>query len=308
MPVSLVRMPSVDLIKGFVAIGRRMSVSDAADDLCVTQSAISKQLRTLEESLGVRLLQRGHRKVSFTAEGDRLFRVADRCVHQLQAVLGTFGECAKRPVTITASMGVASLWLLPRLSEFQNSYPGIDLRVQASNRVLDLPSENIDLAIRYCSEPNAPRGAIRLFGEQIAPVCSPSLGLKEFSSLQKLKQQVLLEFEDRRPWLQWADWLAPRGLLASQARGILRFNQYDQAIYAALAGQGVALGRLELVAPMLADGRLMVLAPVGSECHSHYGYWMIQSESSPRSDVACVIDWLMTSAEVEYTEPLHISA
>ncbi len=301
MPVPLVRMPSLDLIKGFVAVGRRMSVSQAADDLCLTQSAISKQLRTLEDALGVRLFQRGHRRVAFTAEGDRFFQVADTCVQQLQDVLGTFGDCAKRPVTITASMGVSGLWLLPRLGDFQKAYPGIDLRVTSSNSVLDLPSENIDLAVRYCAEAQAPRGAIRLFGETIAPVAAPELATSPLASLQALRQHVLLEFEDRRHWLQWGDWLAARGWNPSQAKGIIRFNHYDQLIHAALAGQGIALGRLELLDAMLADGKLKHLTR-DSELRTNYGYWLVQSDPCARSDVACAIDWLTAAAGVEATQ------
>jgi DNA-binding transcriptional LysR family regulator len=286
-------MPSLDLIKGFVAVGRRMSVTQAADDLCVTQSAISKQLRTLEDSLGVRLLQRGHRKVAFTAEGDRLFRTADACVQQLQEVLGTFGDCAKRPVTITASMGVAGIWLLPRLRELQELQPGIDLRVAASNAVLDLPSENIDLAIRYCAETQAPRGATFLFGESVAPVASPAMKLDCLGTAAGLRQQILLEFEDRRHWLQWGEWLAPRGLNPSQAKAVVRFNHYDQLIHAAVAGQGVALGRLELLSSMLADGRLVRAPESEGTLKTDYGYWLVQADPHPRSDVACVVDWLL---------------
>jgi LysR family glycine cleavage system transcriptional activator len=305
MPVSLVRMPSLDLIKGFVAVGRRMSVSQAADDLCVTQSAVSKQLRTLEDLLGVRLLQRGHRSVSFTLEGERLFRVAENSIQQLQDVLGTFGECAKRPVSVTASMGVAGLWLLPRLGKLQQLHPEIDLRVTASNSVLDLASENLDLAIRYCHESQAPRGALKLFDETVAPVCSPSLPLHSVSTLGALRHQVLLEFEDRRQWLQWSHWLVPRGLHPSDAKGMLRFNHYDQAIHAAVAGQGVALGRLELVAPMLEDGRLKRLCSESEATRTSRSYWLIKAEDEPREDVVRVSDWFVSMSQDPH---VHASA
>src|SRR3954451_5351452 len=107
MSVPLVRMPSLDLVKGFVAVGRRMSITHAADDLCVTQSAMSKQVRALEELLGMRLLERGYRSVSFTEQGLRLFRSANACVQQLQDLLGEFSAEGKRPVTVTTSTGVA---------------------------------------------------------------------------------------------------------------------------------------------------------------------------------------------------------
>jgi DNA-binding transcriptional LysR family regulator len=303
MPIPLVRLPSLDLIKGFVAVGRRMSITQAADDLCVTQSAMSKQIRTLEDLLGVRLLQRGYRRVSFTDEGERLFRIANASVQQLQDAMATFGARGKRPVTITASIGVTGLWLLPRLSDFQRRHPGIDVRVAANNQVLDLAAEQIDIAIRYCAEEKAPRGARRLFGESIAPVASPALRVGPLASVDELARHVLLEYEDRRHWLQWGDWLAARGWNTTQARGVLRFNQYDQAIHAAIAGQGIALGRLELLAPMLADGRLDIVGGANEPSRSHFSYWLVQAEPDPRRDVQHVVEWILDGVGNAHTVP-----
>src|SRR5690606_18652405 len=116
MSVPLVRLFSLDLLKGFVAVGRRMSITLAADDLCLTQSAVSRQVHALETHLGVKLFGRKHRGVSFTPEGERLFRSADSAIQQLQDVAGELRRTdGRRPVTVTASIGVTGLWLLPRL-------------------------------------------------------------------------------------------------------------------------------------------------------------------------------------------------
>jgi DNA-binding transcriptional LysR family regulator len=300
MPVPLVKLPSLDLVKGFVAVGRRMSITQAADDLCVTQSAMSKQVRALEEALGVRLLQRGYRSVSFTEEGLRLFRTANASLLQLQELVEQLvQEPPRRPVTITTSTGVAGLWLLPRLGGFQRRHPGIDVRVAATNSIVDLATSDVDLAIRYCSEAQAPRDAVKLFGETIAPVASPALGIGSLASAQELRRHVLLEFDDaRRPWLQWAGWLAARDLAPAQARGTLRFNQYEQMIQAAVAGQGIALGRLELIAPMIEDGRLVVLQPdAATRTASSYACWLLRAEPQPRTDVTQVIDWILAESQ-----------
>jgi len=297
MAVSLVGMPSLDLIKGFVAVGRRMSITQAADDLCVTQSAMSKQIRTLEDTLGIRLLDRGHRSLSFTEEGQRLFQSANASVQQLQDALAGLSTQGKQPVTITASTGVAGLWLLPRFGDFQRLHPEVDLKLAASNAVMDLSTQRIDLAIRYCAENQAPRGAVKLFDEAIAPVASPALGLTSLDTMSVLASQVLLEFDvSRRPWLQWNDWLAARGWSPAQAKGILRFNQYEQLIQAAVAGQGVALGRIELLGPMLADGRLRVLRADDQPRPTGYGYWLIQADPNPGPEVARVVEWIVAVA------------
>src|ERR1700761_7283863 len=177
MSVTLGQLASLDLVRGFVAVGRRMSITLAARDLCLTQSAVSRQVHALEAQLGVPLLLRGYRSIAFTPEGERLFRSADGALQQLQDVMGDIGtHGAQRPVTLSASIGFTGLWLLPRLSHFQQAHPGVDLRVSASDRVADLRNDGIDLAIRYASAAAAPEGALRLFGESIAPVAHPSLG------------------------------------------------------------------------------------------------------------------------------------
>ncbi len=299
MSMPLVQLASLDLIRGFVAVGRRMSITLAAQDLCLTQSALSRQVHALEDRVGIALFNRGYRSISFTPEGDRLFRIADAAVQQLQDVFETLTQPHGRlPVTITASIGVTGLWLLPRLKRFQQRYPAIDLRVSAIDKNLDLRAEGIDLGIRYCTEATAPPGAVRLFEEAVVPVAHPSLGIERLDDVASLSRQVLLEFEGpRRPLLRWADQLAAPGLYDSNAKSMLRFNQYDQVIQAALAGQGIALGRIALIEPLLAEGRLVALTDSVSRRTTAFGYWLYQVDAEPRKDVLDVITWIRAEAE-----------
>ncbi len=275
-----------------------MSITLAAQDLCLTQSAVSRQINALEEQLGVKLLVRGHRSISFTPEGARLFRSADGAVQQLQDVLGEIRtESTQRPVVLSACIGFTGLWLLPRLSRFQQQHPGVDLRVSANNRVVDLRHEGIDLAVRYTSPSLAPAGAMLLFGESVAPVVHPSLGIKSLRSPQALAKAPLLEFDDpQRPWLQWADWLGAAGWGEVKPHSVLHFNQYDQVIQAALNGQGVALGRLELIGPLLASKRLIQLAPPKSQTEAMRGHWLLQASEHPKADVLKVARWIEEEA------------
>ena len=284
-------------LRGFVAVGRHMSITLAAQELCLTQSAVSRQVQALEQRLGVKLLRRGHRSVTFTAEGERLFRGADLALRQLQDVIASVASpSATRPVTVSASIGLTALWLLPRLGRFQHLHPTIDLRVAASNRLVDLPAENVDLAIRYCSRADAPPGAQHLFDERIAPVASPGPGKRRLRAALDLDGQVLLEYEDdQRPWLRWHNWLQARGWHV-RPKAILRFNQYDQVVHSAVAGQGIALGRLPLLGQWLKDHHLRTLdtprAPQGTD----HAYWLLQSDETPRESVSAVIAWLLGEA------------
>jgi LysR family glycine cleavage system transcriptional activator len=299
MSIPLVRLPSLELIRGFVAVGRRMSITLAAQDLCITQSAVSRQIHSLEEQLGVKLLVRGHRSISFTAEGERLFRSAGGAVQQLQDVIGEISTTGvPRPVTLSASIGFTGLWLLPRLSRFQQRHPGVDVRVSANNGLVDLRRDGIDLAIRYTSPSLAPAGAIRLFGESIAPVAHPSLGIKTLRSERDFAQHALLEFDDaRHRWLQWPDWLAAHDLQQAKPQGVLHFNQYDQVIQAALAGQGIALGRLELIQPLLETQQLIQLAPALAATEATHAYWLIHGDDHARDAVRQVAAWIESEAQ-----------
>jgi LysR family transcriptional regulator, glycine cleavage system transcriptional activator len=293
-----VRLPSLDLIRGFVAVGRRMSITLAAEDLFLTQSAVSRQIIALEEALGVKLLHRGYRSIHFTAEGEQFFRIADSALLQLQDGVNALAAGSDRqPVTITASIGVSGLWIMPRLSGFQQRHPEIDVRVAANNKVIDLRGQGADIAIRYCAAANAPPGSLRLFGEAVAPVAHPSLNVSRLDA-EAIARQVLIEYDDsNRPWLQWADRLHSMGLSAIKPKGVLRYNQYDQAISAALEGQGIALGRIALIAPLLSEGRLVAVGGANADRAHGYAYWLVQADSAPRGDVQVVIDWIKTEAQ-----------
>jgi DNA-binding transcriptional LysR family regulator len=242
---------------------------------------------------------RKHRGIALTDAGEQLFQLAAPWFDRL----ATFAQSVRQPerphpVTITASIGVTSLWILPRLGAFHVTYPQIDVRVAAINRVLDIKQEGIDLAIRYCTEVNAPKGAIRLFGEEVAPVAHPAVAARAFQSRESLLDQVFLELDDRaRPWLRWSEWLSACGLGDAQPRPYLYFNQYDQVIQAALEGHGVALGRLGLILPMLRDGRLVAQTD-DKFGMSDFAYWMTGSNEAPRTEVQVFADWIVREAQL----------
>jgi LysR family glycine cleavage system transcriptional activator len=299
MDSPLLNLPSLDAIRGFVAVARRMSITQAAGDLCLTQSAVSRQIQTLEEQLGTPLFVRRHRAIFLTQDGERLFLLAspwlDRLAEYRESVRP---QDRLRPVTITASIGVTSLWILPRLGAFQEAHPNIDVRVSTSNRVLDLERDGIDLAIRYAPDTNVAAGATKLFGETVAPVARREIAARVSGGPKALLKEVLLEYDERTiPWLRWSDWLAAAGMPHVKPKSYLHFNQYDQIIQAAIEGHGIALGRMALVLPMLLDGRLVMLPGLDMAC-SDYAYWLVEATPEPREEVRIFRDWMIKEVKI----------
>ena len=298
MPPRLLNLPPLELFRGFVAVGRSLNVTAAARELAITQPALSRQIHALEDALGCALFVRQHRSVELTPEGTRLFRTADAWLDQLGEAIEALRPMDPSSVAITISTGFAALWLLPRLAELQARHPDIDLRVVASNRVLDLEREAIDLAVRYCTAENAPSGAVRLFGEEMVPVSSAPVDLDDPAQLAKA---VLLDYDDpAHPLLHWAHWLRAAGVARPRPGRVLRFTQYEQAIQSALAGHGVALGRLALVRPFLDSGQL-VAASKRRPLSIGYGYWLVSRSRPLGRNAGRVRSWVLSRAS-ERTE------
>lgn len=281
-----------------------MSITLAAQDLCLTQSAVSRQVQALEEALGVKLLNRSSRAISFTPEGERLFKVADVALQQLQGVWGNLTEDGRQaPVTITGCTSVMGLWLLPRLGGLRQQHPGIDVRVASNDKPQDLRIEGADIAIRYCAEDDAPVGAMRLFRDVLLPVAHPSLACAGRNLMEEIPRQALLEFDNPKyPWLHWPDFLEASMAYVPKPASMLRFNQYSQVIQAAVAGQGIALGRLALVQPLLDDKRLAVWGGHEEAHPSGYSYWLALSDAQPRRDVRDVADWIKAQVQLAETQ------
>ncbi|MBE7367173.1 LysR substrate-binding domain-containing protein [Ramlibacter pallidus] len=292
MSVPLVRLFSLDLLKAFVAVGRRMSITQAADDLCLTQSAVSRQIHTFEEQVGTALFVRKQRGVAFTEDGERLFHAADHAIRQLQDIAAEIpGGSAHGAVTITSSIGITGLWLLPRLSRLQERHPRIDVRLAANNTVSDLRGEGIDLAVRYARETTVPPNAVRLFDETLAPVAHPRLA----QALRRGEACPLLEYENTRPWLQWRRWFDDERWQKDR-RQVLHFNQYDQVIQAAIAAQGVAIGRIELLQSLIDSEQLAIVDLPCTPQPSPYAVWLLAAAEAPRDEVLKVAEWIQLEA------------
>ncbi len=306
MHKTLRRLPSLDFLRGFEAAGRRLSFTLAAEELFVTQSALSRQVKALEDALGVPLFERRHRALALTPAGAAFHRSVTEKLREIAAAADAVTAPRREPIlTLSTTVSFASLWLIPRLAGFRAKAPGSDVYVSAEDRVVDLASGNVDIAVRYLADATPFPGAVHLFGERLVPVASPAL-VKSGPPLARpadLARHVLLYYDDRLgivPWLDWRPWLAAHGAADLKPAGVLRFSLYDQVIQAAVAGQGVALGRLPLITRLLNSRELV--APFGKRFDAPRGYFAIPApHAANRPDVRAFIAWL--SAEAHAAAP-----
>lgn len=297
-------LPALDLLKAFEAAARHLSFTRAGAELFLSQSAVSRQIQQLENQLGVPLFIRRTRALLLTEAGQRYYRDVNQALHQLREAGSRLrAPFESRVVTVTSAMTFASLWLVPRLADFQRQHPQIEVRVAADNTLRDLERDRLDLAIRYSTREQAGAGALHLFSERVLPVCSPALLQRQ--KLRKpadLARFTLLHYEDSQlftPWLTWPAWFEAAGLPAPQTRGVIRYSHYDLTLRAAVSGQGIALGRLPLLQDLIEDGTLV--APLAGTRHGEgmrgRDHWlMVSAQARERSEVQTFIGWLRKQA------------
>ncbi len=292
-------LPPLDLIQGFEAAARNLSFTKAAEELFITQSAVSRQMRALEEHLGVTLFTRRHRALMLTDQGRALQVAATELLERLQQVTDRLRvDAGSRHLTVTTTGGFASLWLIPRLRGFLADYPDVDVRISATYKTINLERDLVDVAVRFCKEEQVPQGAVRLFGQDLFPVCSPSLlgeGPRPLRTLDDLEHHALLHMEGAGGLLDWGTWLAAHGLPDLKPAASIRFDSYEQMIQAALSGQGVAMGIGRLVASLMDSGRL--IAPFSKSIASPHSYCVIRSAATgSKPHVQAFVDWLVAEA------------
>jgi LysR family transcriptional regulator, glycine cleavage system transcriptional activator len=293
-------LPPLDLLVGFEAAARHLSFTRAAEELFLTQSAVSRQIKELEDELGTALFQRRHRALVLTDAGKDFYAATAQVLTAMRAATERLrARAGKKSLAVTTTHSFAALWLIPRLAGFTRSHPGVDVRIMAETRVQDLERDGLDLAIRHGPQSLAGTGAVRLFGERVFPVCSPALLEKNpLHKPQDLRHHVLLQYDDpdgRHPWLHWKTWLEVERIADLRPAGTLSFSGYEQIIPAALAGHGVALGRTPLVRDLVASGQLV--APFKSTADPARAYYAILApRAAGRREVDAFVDWLKAEA------------
>ncbi len=285
-------------LRGFEAAARRLSFTEAAAELNLTQSSISRQIAGLESQVGRPLFVRRTRALALTAAGAQLQRAARQALAAIdQSVEEIRGAGNARRMTLTTYASFASLWLVPRLAVFQRRYPDIEIRIDASDRVVDLQAEDVDVAIRWLSAGGLPPSATLLIDDVVAPAISPRL--LESATVRRpadLASWPLLDLDDSvvgTERLNWAAWFEFAGAGAVEpAAGRLVFSFVDQAVQAAIRGQGVALVRSPFLQDCVASGDLVMPFPRLRMPAGYRHVLVVNPPSAGRPHVAAFCSWL----------------
>jgi LysR family transcriptional regulator, glycine cleavage system transcriptional activator len=290
-------LPSLNGLRAFEAAARFLSFTRGAAELNVTQTAISHQIRRLEDQLGIKLFLRQNRALALTREAEDYLPSVRSAFDDLRRAterLRRHGHDRRLTVSTTASL--ATKWLVSRVAAFQDSHPGLEVQITTSTHLVDFRREEVDIAVRYGLGHWPGLRAYWLMAERLFPVCAPGLlnGTEPLRQPADLAHHTLLHtmvFRD-----DWRLWLTAAGLPQSiAARRGLTFDQGFLAIQAAVEGLGVALGRLHLVEADITAGRLV--APFDTELPQDAGYYVVTPEATADAPkIALFRDWLIASA------------
>jgi LysR family glycine cleavage system transcriptional activator len=293
------RLPSLNGLRAFEAAARHLSFTNAASELNVTQTAISHQIKRLEEELGVRLFVRQNRALTLTPEAKEYLPGIRAAFNDLR--LATDRLLRKdngHVLTVSTLASLAAKWLLPRLSAFQHAHPGIDVRITTSMNLVDFRNGDVDAAIRYGRGQWPGVRADWLMADQLFPVCSPALlaGDRPLRCPEDLAQHVLLHSTNEDDWRLW---LTAAGLPTdiSKEHGVT-FDLILMVVQAAIDGIGVAIGRTSYVQDDIAKGRLVV--PFKFTLPSDAGFYLVSPAGRPDSPkLAAFRHWLVASAQAK---------
>ncbi len=288
----------------FEAAARHENLSRAAAALGMTQPALSYRIRQMEARLGTRLFERHHRGLLLSPAGRRLQEAVQGSLERLdEAVAAIVAPTAAPVVRLVTDYAFAALWLMPRMAAFRAAHPGIELQIVASQEPAvrlpaPAPDGGAELTVLFGGRREAGADGRLLMTERVAAVCSPGLletgvSLDDDASLARAPL-LHLQGDTGRRWYDWDSWLAGLGRARRSGQPGLGFNTYTLVVQAALAGQGLALGWLGLIDPLLDSGALVRAHAATLE--SARGYWLLAPGAGARAEVAAVAAWIAEEA------------
>ena len=301
-------LPPLDYLLAFEAAAEHESFASAARQINISETAISRKVRLLEQHFGLPFFARGHRSIELTPHGrEFLGRIAPALEMLRDAADDALKTSKKRPVILAATNSVASLWLTPRLHEFRQANKHLSIMLVASDNDEECLADTVDLAILRGDGNWKGYDSHLVFGETIFPVCSPEFLEQnpEVAQIDNLAQAPLIEVSSSHTeWMNWQAWLERMGAKARRLERATLFNTYPLSIYAAVDSVGVALGWGHLVDRFLGSGQLV--RPLGpAQVRTEFGYYLLTPQNHPafpsRSEVS---DWLIavSAARIRYAE------
>ena len=293
------RLPSLNGLRAFEAAARHLSFTQAASELNVTQTAISHQIKRLEEELGIRLFIRQNRALALTPEAQGYLPGIRAAFNDLRLATDRLLRSDDDHVlTVSTLASLAAKWLLPRLSPFQEAHPGIDVRITTSTNLVDFQRDNVDAAIRYGRGQWPGVRADWLMADELFPVCSPVLlnGNKPLKCPEDLRDHVLLHTSNANSD-DWRLWLTAAGLPTNiSTKPDVTFDLVFMTVQAAIDGVGVAMGRTAYVQDDIAKGRLVV--PFRIALPTDAGFYLVSPAGRTDSPkLSAFRQWLIASAQ-----------
>lgn len=292
-------IPSMSALATFEAAARLGSFTLAAAELGVTQAAVSRQIKLLEDDLNARLFIRAHRRVELTTSGAALASTVSNAFSTMAEMIETIRQRVDGDtVTVGATLAFSHFWILPRLAGFRAAHPEIKLKLVADDSITDLRRDRLDVAIRYGRPPFTDARSLASHPEEVFAVCSPRLllahGMTEASA--DLARLPLIASDTVNPtWMTWRSWAQAVGLAPAVWRASdlsqLRFNHYTDTIQAAVHGEGVALGWSTLIAGHLEEGRLVRVGPQTLSMDQHY-HVLVPLGREPTASANVFLAWI----------------
>ena len=280
-------------LQGFVTAARRRNLSRAADALSLTVSALSHQIRALEERLQQRLFDRGPRGIRLTPDGQRLFDAVAGPFDAIERALRPCSSCRDDVLTISLLPSLASSWLVPRLPGFLAEHPKLEFNLQSSIELVDFDRDTrVDAALRYGAGHWPGLTTMHLFDEWIAPLAHPELVARHgHEAPGDLSRYPLLDDDAGR----WQEWFAAHGGHAPQ-RFVAHFDDAETLHRAAASGMGVAMGRMTLAKPLIDAGLLVALSPLRMKAGRAH-YLVYPARSDDHAGLVAFRDWLRVQAD-----------
>lgn len=285
----------------FLTVARHLSFARAAAELCLTPSAVSHRIARLERALGYPLFQRLTRHIRLTADGERIYAVLQRGMAELDAALQPQSDAPAGRLKLHAHPSIAHCWLAPRLADFCERYPQIELEVRTGNEDADFRAGGVDLALCYADGTFPGLATIKLMDEQMAPVCSPQYAAKHGLRGNHLALSRCVLLHDAHAWrhaaynAEWQLWARAAGHEASLPAASLTFDRSDLCLAAAVHHAGIAIGRRRLAQTLLDEGKLVM--PLGGFIPAgHYDYYLAHPPGPASARLQALINWLRGQA------------